>query len=46
MGEVKELELYQPDIMKHPGLMKGHISFLGEVTFKVTCATAPKAGTK
>src|SRR5450432_2588114 len=31
MGEVKELELYQPDIMKHPGLMKGHISFLGEV---------------
>src|SRR6201996_1645730 len=31
MGEVKELELYQPDITKHPGLMKGHISFLGEV---------------
>src|ERR1700735_3289328 len=31
MGEVKELELYQPDIMKHPELMKGHISFLGEV---------------
>jgi amidophosphoribosyltransferase len=31
MAEVKELELYQPDIMKHPGLMKGHISFLGEV---------------
>ncbi len=31
MGEVKELELYQPDIMKHPGLMKGHISSLGEL---------------
>lgn len=31
MGEVKELEQYQPDIKKHPGLMKGHISFVGEV---------------
>jgi len=31
MGEVRELEQYQPDVMKHPGLMKGHISFLGEV---------------
>jgi Glutamine phosphoribosylpyrophosphate amidotransferase len=30
-NEVKELEKYQPDIMKHPGLMKGHISFLGEL---------------
>lgn len=29
--EVKELEKYQPDITKHSGLMKGHISFLGEV---------------
>jgi amidophosphoribosyltransferase len=29
--EVRELEKYQPDITKHPGLMKGHISFLGEV---------------
>jgi amidophosphoribosyltransferase len=29
--EVKELEKYQPDILKHPGLMKGHISFLGEL---------------
>ncbi len=29
--EVLELEKYQPDIMKHPGLMKGHISFLGEL---------------
>jgi len=31
MGEVKELEQYQPDVTKHPGLMKGHISFLGEL---------------
>ena len=30
-SEVKELEKYQPDITKHPGLMKGHISFLGEL---------------
>jgi amidophosphoribosyltransferase len=29
--EVKELEKYQEDISKHPGLMKGHISFLGEL---------------
>lgn len=29
--EVRELEKYQPDIMKHPGLMKGHIDFLGEL---------------
>jgi len=29
--EVTELEKYQPDVMKHPGLMKGHISFLGEL---------------
>lgn len=29
--EVKELELYQPDIAKHPGLMKGHIPSLGEL---------------
>src|SRR6476620_5372037 len=29
--EVKELEKYQPDVMKHPGLMKGHISFMGEL---------------
>jgi len=29
--ELKELEKYQPDVMKHPGLMKGHISFLGEL---------------
>jgi amidophosphoribosyltransferase len=29
--EVSELEKYQPDILKHPGLMKGHIPFLGEL---------------
>lgn len=31
LGEVKELEQYQPDVTRHPGLMKGHISFLGEL---------------
>jgi amidophosphoribosyltransferase len=31
LGEVSELEKYQPEISKHPGLMKGHISFLGEL---------------
>lgn len=30
-NEVRELEKYQPDITTHPGLMKGHISFLGEL---------------
>ena len=30
-NEVKELEKFQTDITKHPGLMKGHISFLGEL---------------
>ena len=29
--EVQELEKYQPDIKKHPGLMKGHLPFLGEL---------------
>src|SRR5215203_4276204 len=29
--EIEELEKYQPDITTHPGLMKGHISFLGEL---------------
>jgi amidophosphoribosyltransferase len=29
--EVNELEKYQPDIKNYPGLMKGHIRFLGEV---------------
>jgi amidophosphoribosyltransferase len=31
MGEVKDLEQYQSDITQHPGLMKGHISHLGEL---------------
>lgn len=30
-NEVKELVKFQTDITKHPGLMKGHISFLGEL---------------
>jgi amidophosphoribosyltransferase len=30
-AEVNELEKFNPDIKKHPGLMKGHISFLGEL---------------
>ncbi len=29
--EVQELRKYQTDIMNHPGLMKGHIDFLGEL---------------
>jgi len=29
--ELAELEKYQPDIKKHPGLMKGHLAFLGEL---------------
>jgi amidophosphoribosyltransferase len=29
--EVKDLEKYQPDISKHPGLLKGHISVMGEL---------------
>ncbi len=29
--EVEELEKYQPDIKQHPGLMKGHLPFLGEL---------------
>jgi amidophosphoribosyltransferase len=28
---VQEYQLYQPDITTHPGLMKGHIDFLGEL---------------
>lgn len=30
-SEIAEIEKYQPDIKNHPGLMKGHINFLGEV---------------
>lgn len=28
--EVKELQKFNPDISQYPGLMKGHLSFLGE----------------
>lgn len=30
-AQVNELEQFNPDIKKHPGLMKGHVSFLGEL---------------
>lgn len=29
--EIKELEEYHPQIRNHPGLMKGHVKFLGEL---------------
>ncbi len=29
--EYDEIEKYQPDIKNHPGLMKGHLNFLGEL---------------
>jgi amidophosphoribosyltransferase len=29
--EIQEIEKYQPDIKNHPGLMKGHVNFLGEL---------------
>lgn len=29
--EIDELEEYHPNIKSHPGLMKGHVSFLGEL---------------
>jgi len=29
--EVTELEKFQPDIKQHPGLLKGHLPFLGEL---------------
>ncbi len=29
--EIAELEKYQPDIKNHPGLMKGHLNYLGEL---------------
>jgi amidophosphoribosyltransferase len=29
--EVNELEKFNPDIKKHPGLMKGHVKFMGEL---------------
>ncbi len=30
-NELTELEKYHPDIKNHPGLMKGHLKFLGEI---------------
>ncbi len=30
-NEIENLAKYNPDIKNHPGLMKGHISFLGEL---------------
>jgi amidophosphoribosyltransferase len=30
-SEVREIEKYQPDMVKYPGLMKGNIRFLGEL---------------
>jgi amidophosphoribosyltransferase len=30
-NEVAELEKFNPDVKKHPGLMKGHLPFLGEL---------------
>src|SRR6476620_8862021 len=30
-GEIKEVEKYQPDILQHPGLMKGHLNVVGEI---------------
>ena len=29
--EINELEKHQPEIRKHPGLMKGHLNFMGEL---------------
>ncbi len=29
--EINELEKFQPEIRKHPGLMKGHLNFMGEL---------------
>jgi amidophosphoribosyltransferase len=29
--ELEEIEKYQPEITNHPGLMKGHLRFLGEL---------------
>ena len=29
--EITELEKHQPEIRKHPGLMKGHLNFMGEL---------------
>lgn len=29
--EINELEKFQPEFRKHPGLMKGHLNFMGEL---------------
>ncbi|MEY2811821.1 MAG: hypothetical protein RI991_816 [Bacteroidota bacterium] len=29
--EINELEKFQPEIRKHPGMMKGHLNFMGEL---------------
>lgn len=29
--EIEEIEKYQPDIRQHPGLLKGHVPFMGEL---------------
>ncbi|MBM3915335.1 MAG: amidophosphoribosyltransferase [Sphingomonadales bacterium] len=29
--EIKEFEKYNPDVRKHPGLMKGNLGFVGEI---------------
>ncbi len=29
--EIAEIEKYQPDIKNHPGLMKGHVNYVGEL---------------
>ncbi len=30
-AELEDIEQYQPEIKNHPGLMKGHLRFLGEI---------------
>ena len=29
--EISEVEKHQPDILQHPGLMKGHLGIMGEI---------------
>src|SRR6476660_8727521 len=29
--EISEVEKHQPDILQHPGLMKGHLGMMGEI---------------
>ncbi len=42
--EIAEIEKYQPEITRYPGLMKGHVRFLGNCCW-ATFATPPKART-